>query len=143
MPLPASSTRAAIVAALARPADLRAQDLVAVHLVSAVRVCALADHAGRDALPELAGRYGNVDVARGVLTLVRTIGRTWPEPYVAGRPCCMAMTPDERTLAAMVQAARAGNRPAFCAAIEGFIRPARHDRLFDATVRAVAGLPCA
>lgn len=136
----APATSAAILAALARPADLRALPLSVLHMVMALRLCALARSAGRDPMAELATRLGSVPAAEALVRLARTVGRTWPEAYVAGRPCCLAMTPDERTLANVARAALRGDRGAASTELDGFVRVGRHEALFDAAVRCAAEL---
>ncbi len=129
-----------IIAALARPADLRTLPIAALHLVMAMRFCALFDRAGRDPVVELATRLGSIPAATATLKLIGTVGKIWPDPFVVGRPCCMAMTPDERTLAMMVRAAQTVDHAGFCRQIDGLVRSDRHDALFDQTVRCVAEL---
>lgn len=140
MPTQASHTAHATIAALARPQDIRGLSLTALHLVMAMRLCALFERAGRDPVPDLARRYHSVEAACAVHGLVRTVMQTWPEPFMVNRPCCLAMTPDETTLAAMTRAALAADHPAFAAALSGFVRPDRHEALHEATRHAVATL---
>ena len=129
---------AATIAALGRPLDLRGLNLAALHAVMAVRLCALFDRAQREPLAELTQRFRSFEAASAVLELVREITSTWPEPFVTNRPCCLALSPDEATLAAMVRQAATGNRADFSASLEGFVRKERHERLYTGTVRAVA-----
>ena len=129
-----------IIEALARPSDLRALSMSALHLVMSMRLCALFDRAGRDPVAELATRFGSVIAAEEVLMLIGMIGRSWPEPFVVGRPCCLAMTPDERTLANLARLALAADRDGFAREIDGFVRPGRQDALFAQTVRCGAEL---
>lgn len=131
---------AVTIAALARPADIRALPLHALHLVMAMRLCALFDAAGREPIGELTQRFRSVGTALAVLSLNREIARIWPERFMVSRPCCTAMTPDERTLAALVRAAATGNREAFKQTLDGFVRADRHERLFADLVRAVAAV---
>ncbi|MBF5090592.1 MULTISPECIES: hypothetical protein [unclassified Novosphingobium] len=126
------------VRALARPQDIRALSLIGLHVVMAMRLCALFERAARDPVPDLAQRYRSVEAAVGVHDLVRAIVATWPEAFMVNRPCCLAMSPDEATLAELVRSTGLGDRARFDATIAGFVRSDRHERLFDATVRAVA-----
>lgn len=126
------------VRAMARPQDVRALSLIGLHTVMAMRLCALFERAARDPVPDLAQRYRSVETAVGVHDLVRAIIATWPEAFMVNRPCCLAMSPDEATLAELVRSTCLGDRARFDATIAGFVRSDRHDRLFDATVRAVA-----
>lgn len=134
---------AATIAGLARRPDLRALNLATLHGVMAVRLCALFDHAQREPLAELAQRFRSFEAAEAVLDLVRAVTRAWPEPFVTGRPCCLALSPDEATLAAMLRTAGRGDRDGFGSALVGFVRAERHEGLYDASVRAVALLEAA
>ncbi len=60
---------------------------------------------------------------------------------MVNRPCCLAMTPDESTLAALSRAAFNGKREDFSAEVAGFVRADRHEALYNATIHAVALLP--
>lgn len=131
----------ATIAAMARPGDVRALSLPLLHVVMSLRLCALFDRAEREPLAELSTRFASVTAARAVLDLARTIRGVWPEPYVCARPCCMKMTPDETTLAALGRAALAGDPSAFVRRIDGFVRSDRHERLHGAMLAALTCLP--
>jgi hypothetical protein len=60
---------------------------------------------------------------------------------MVNRPCCLAMTPDEATLSALVRNALAADRAGFASVVDGFVRADRHGALYEATVHAVALLP--
>lgn len=134
---------AALIDRMARPQDVRGLSLSGLHMVMAMRLCALFENAGRDPVPDLAQRYRSVEAACAVHGLVSTIKQVWPEPFMVNRPCCLAMTPDEATLAALVRSAKAADRDAFAQAIAGFVRSGRHDALYEATLHAVALIPAA
>lgn len=140
MPASTSPALSATVAALARPHDIRGLSLTALHLVMAMRLCALFERAGRDPVPDLAQRYRSVEAACAVHGLVRTITQVWPEPFMVNRPCCLAMSPDETTLAAMTRSALAADRAGFGATLHGFVRADRHEALHEATRHAVVTL---
>jgi len=140
-PDPSAADRfAATVAALGSPRDLRSLPVEAMHLVMGMRLCALFLAAGRDPVAELATRLGSVTAACHILDLSRAVARTWPEPYTAARPCCMCLSPDEATLAAMGEAVIDRDHRRFAQALEGFVRADRHEHLRLATIRAVAAL---
>lgn len=142
MPASGSATQfSATIEKLARPRDVRGLALKSLHMVMAMRLCALFDQAGRDPVPDLARRYRSIEAACAVHGLVQTIKQVWPEPFMVNRPCCHAMTPDEVTLSALVRTARSGNRAGFAQAVDGFVRAERHAALYEATVHAVALLP--
>ena len=138
-PSPHSSLEA-IVGGLIRQPDLRCQPMTALHLVMAMRLCALCERAERDPLAELSTRIGSVTAASQIVALLSLVRRSWPEPFVVGRPCCMAMTPDEATLANLARRAMSADRAGFGAQIEGLVRSSRHEALFDQSVRCVAEL---
>ncbi len=126
------------IKALARPQDMRGLSITGLHVVMAIRLCAAFDRAGRDPVPDLAARYRSVEAACAVDGLVRTVKHCWPEPFMVNRPCCLAMTGDEATLAHMTRAAMAADRDEFARAIEGFVPIERHEALFSAAVHATA-----
>lgn len=129
---------ATTIAALGRAPDLRALSLAGVQVIGAVRLCALAERSGLDPVPELARRHRNFETAFALHDMVRTVTRTWPDPFMVGRPCCMKLTPDEATLAGLVRAATARDRTAFGGVVDGFVRSERHEALWNACVHAVA-----
>ena len=129
------------VARLAQEPDLRTQSYGAVHLVMIMRLRAIFERAERDPVAELSARLCSVPAAIAALELCARIEQAWPEAFAVGRPCCVKLSPDEHTLAQMAQRARSGDRGGFAELLDGFIRPSRHDRLYEATVRALAFLP--
>jgi hypothetical protein len=142
MPASGSATQfSETIARLARPHDLRGLTLTGLHMVMALRLCALFDQDGRDPVPDLARRYRSIEAACAVHGLVQTIKHVWPEPFMVNRPCCHAMTPDEVTLSMLVRNARSADREAFMRAVDGFVRAERQSALYEATVHAVALLP--
>ena len=142
--LPPSSERTLnyvrTLARLARIPDLRVQPLAAAQLIMTMRLRPIFDHAERDPAAELATRLGSVPAALAALALCEHVGAAWPDAFALHRPCCVKLTPDEHTLAQMARAAAAGDRAGFSALLDGFVRASRHDRLFDATVLALAAL---
>lgn len=142
MPAGQSSTRfSALIESLGRSQDVRGLTLKGLHVTMAMRLCALFDAAGRDPVPDLARRYRSIEAACAVHGLAMTVRQVWPEPFMVNRPCCLAMTPDETTLAALARAAVNGRREAFSDAITGFVRTDRHEALYNATIHAVALIP--
>ncbi|SMC50818.1 hypothetical protein [Novosphingobium sp. B1] len=142
MPAGDSSTRFShLIESMARPNDVRGLSLKGLHITMAMRICAVFEAAGRDPVPDLAQRYRSIEAACAVHGLVRTIKQVWPEPFMVNRPCCLAMTPDESTLAALSRAAFNGKREDFSAEVAGFVRADRHEALYNATIHAVALLP--
>jgi hypothetical protein len=128
---------AATIAALARPPALHALTAPAQTVVIAIRLCALAARGNADPMAALALHLQNCEAACALNEFVRTVTRTWPERFAVGRACCQRLSPDEATLAALVQAGAARDRESFNRAIEGFIRPDRHEALWDACTHAV------
>jgi len=142
MPAGASTTRfSTTLEKLARPHDVRGLTLTGLHMVMAMRLCALFDQADRDPVPDLARRYRSIEAACAVHGLVQTIKQVWPEPFMVNRPCCLAMTPDEVTLSALVRNAMFADRQGFSLTVDGFVRAERHTALYESTVHAVALLP--
>lgn len=142
MPAGESFTRFSMtVESLGRPRDVRGLTLTGLHMTMAMRLCALFDAAGRDPVPDLARRYHSIEAACAVHGLVQTIKQVWPEPFMVNRPCCLAMTPDEVTLSALVRTALSADREGFAQVVDGFVRADRHAALYEATIHAVALLP--
>lgn len=129
---------ASTIAALAQPGDLRALSLAALHAVMALRLAALCERAGRERLAELSIRLGSVGAALALCSLIDAVVRVWPEPYRCSPPCCRALTPDERTVAACMGAAAQGDEAGFRAQIDGLVRPDRHGDFYARAVHAAA-----
>lgn len=140
-PAAASGRFGTIIDGMARPHDVRGLSLKVLHVVMAMRLCAVFENAGRDPVPDLARRYRSVEAACALHGLVRTARQVWPEPIIVNRPCCHAMTHDEVTLAALARTALNARRDAFSAVIFGLVRADRHEALYNATIHAVALLP--
>lgn len=81
--------------------------------VVALRFCILCRRSGRDPVPELERRWGNIVTARRYRLVVEAIGHCWPDPFAVAPPCCPRASFDEALLAAMVGAAGAGDRARF------------------------------
>lgn len=128
---------AATIARLARPAALLEQSPLAQEVILAIRLCAIAAKGGSDPLPALALRLQHCEAAIAVHDLVRTVTRCWPEPFGVGRACCQRLSPDEATLARLVEAGKARRRTDFTQAIEGFVPAAAHETLWEACTHAV------
>lgn len=136
-----SATAQNIIAALATPRRVERLGPVAGRFLHALRLIALHERMGRDPVPELAVRLGSVEVAAKALILAHTISASWPENIHVSRFCCRLMSHDEATIGAFVDAAAAGDRRAFEAALTGLIRPERMHRLWEgALVLAAAEL---
>ena len=133
--------QAATIARLAEPPRLNALDQAGRAMVLAVRLLALNSRVGRDPLPDLLRHLQSVEATTAFIALADALGTRWPDRVQVLRPCCGLLSPDEATMAALASTARAGDRAAFCAQIDGFIRSDRHDRLFDLAVRLGAALP--
>ncbi|WP_408589479.1 hypothetical protein [Novosphingobium sp.] len=129
---------AATIAALGRSPDLRALSLVGVKVITALRLCALAERDGLDPSPDLARRFHNLEAAFAVVDLAQTMARVWPEPIMVNRPCCLCLSPDEATLANMLRAAARADRAGFGDAMAGFIRADRHEALWNGCVHVAA-----
>ena len=124
--------------ALGRPHDIRALPLSGLRLVVALRLCAQFERVGRDPLPELAQRFRSIEAACAVHDLMVTVAASWPEPFTFGRPCCLSLSPDEVTLAAMSRAALHADHAGFSRSINGFVRQDRQEALYNSALHAVA-----
>jgi hypothetical protein len=136
-PTPSAAT-AHIIARLAVPPRVDQLGPIAGRFVHALRLIALHERLGRDPVPELAVRLGSVEVAAKALILAQAIAATWPENICISRFCCRLMSHDETTIGAFVDAAAAGDRPGFEAALAGLIRTERTDRLWEGALALAA-----
>lgn len=135
---PPSGTAQSIIAALAEPPRLESLGPVAGRFLHALRLIALHERMGRDPVPELAVRLGSVEVAAKALILAHTISASWPENIHVSRFCCRLMSHDEATIGAFVDAAAAGDRVGYEAALTGLIRPERMPRLWEGALALTA-----
>ncbi len=134
---PTAATRN-IIAALAAPPRVERLGPIGGRFIHGLRLIAAHERMGRDPVPELATRLGSVDVAARALILAQAIAATWPENIAVSRFCCRLMSHDEATIGAFVDAAAAGNRRGFEAAIDGLVRPERAHRLWEAALALTA-----
>jgi hypothetical protein len=130
---PSAATRS-VIAALAAPPRMERLGPIGGRFIYALRLIAVHDRAGHDPVPELANRLGSVDVAAKALILAQAIAAHWPENIAVSRFCCRLMSHDEATIGAFVDAAAAGERQAFEAALDGLIRPERAHRLWESAL---------
>ncbi|QUL37560.1 DNA-directed RNA polymerase subunit beta' [Erythrobacter sp. JK5] len=125
------------IARLASPPRIEDTGPVAARFIYSLRLIAVHERAGRDPVPELALRLGSVEIAARTLALSQTITATWPENIHVSRFCCGLLTHDEATIGALIDAVCARSRTGFEHAIEGFVRPERMYRLWDAGIALV------
>lgn len=129
---------ASLLQRLGRPVAVSTLGPMAARFVHSLRLIALHERAGRDAVPELAARLGSFDVAAKSLALAQTVAATWPENVHVSRFCCQRLTHDEATIGALIDRAWARDRAGFDAQIDDLVRPARVQRLWDAVLALVA-----
>lgn len=127
-----------IIAALAAPQRVEALGPIAARFVHALRLIALHERMGRDPVPELAVRFGGVEIAAKALILAQAISANWPENIYVSRFCCGLLSHDEATIGAFVDAAAQGHREAFEGALTGLIRTDRMHRLWSDALALVA-----
>jgi hypothetical protein len=126
------------IAALAAPPRIERLGPIAGRFIHALRMIALYERAGRDPVPELATKFGGVEVAAKALMLAHTIAAVWPENIHVSRCCCRLLSHDEATIGAFVDAAACGDRGAFEAAITGLIRETHAPRLWEGALALAA-----
>lgn len=136
-PLPSATSRT-IIAALAAPPRIERLGPIAGRFTHALRLIALHERMGRDPVPELAVRLGSVEVAAKALILAHTISASWPENIHVSRFCCRLLSHDEATIGAFVDAAAAGDRLGFEAALTGLVRAERMPRLWEGALALAA-----
>lgn len=127
-----------IIDTLATPPHLDTVGPIAGRFIHALRLIAFYDRIGRDPVPELAEKLASVDVAAKALILAQAIAATWPENVVLKRFCCRYMSHDEATIGAFMDAAAAGDRRGFEAALYGLVRPERAHRLWEGALALVS-----
>ncbi len=135
-PLP-SFTAQSIIADLAAPPRVERLGPLGGRFVHALRLIALHERLGRDPVPELAVRLGNIEVAAKALILAQTIAESWPENVHVSRFCCRLLSHDEATIGGFVDAAARADRAGFEDALTGLIRPDRMHRLWDGALGLV------
>lgn len=131
---PITSRSRQIVAELAQIPRIHSLGPIAARLVYSLRLIALHERARRDPIPELAMQLTSVDIAAKALALAQVVAATWPENIHVSRFCCHALTHDEATVGALIEAGNARDRQAFDAKVQGLIRPARIETLWQATL---------
>lgn len=117
--------------------DLRASPVIAVQTIMAARISILYARAGRDSLPDMAVRLRSMRAAQALQTMLETVNRVWPEPFLVHRPCCMAMTPDEALIADIALAALRGSRAHALEAMHDLLPCLSRDRLFSQMIELV------
>jgi len=135
---PSAATRS-IIAALAVPPRVERLGPIGGRFIHALRLIAVHERMGRDPVPELATRLGSVDVAAKALILAQAIAASWSENICVSRFCCRLLSHDEATIGAFVDAAAAGNRRGFEAALDGLVRADRAHRLWEAALALADG----
>lgn len=126
------------IVGLATPPRIEALGPIAGRFIHALRLIALHERLGRDPVPELAVRLGNVAVAAKALILAHAVSASWPENIHVSRFCCQLLSHDEMTIGAFVDAAAGADRHSFEAALAGLIRTERMHRLWDAALALAA-----
>jgi hypothetical protein len=126
------------IAALAAPPRIERLGPVAGRFIHALRLIAIHERIGRDPVPELAAKLGGVEIAAKALMMAHLIAAVWPENIHVSRFCCRLLSHDEATIGAFVDAAAAGDRMGFEAAITGLIRADRAPRLWEAALSLAA-----
>lgn len=126
------------IAALAAPPRIERLGPVAGRFIHALRLIAVHERIGRDPVPELAAKLGGVEIAAKALMMAHLIAAVWPENIHVSRFCCRLLSHDEATIGAFVDAAAAGDRMGFEAAIAGLIRADRAPRLWEAALSLAA-----
>ena len=112
--------------------------LVGLRAVMCFRVLALCSTAGREPVAELSGRLGSVGEAVGFLALADEAGKCWPENFTVMRPCCRLLSPDEASMAMMIQTARNADRPGFERIANGYLTDGAKEILFAALINYAA-----
>lgn len=139
-PMPGSPPprRSAVVQHMLMPVRIEEQTCLAIRAIVAIRLLAICTRTGNEPLPLLSQRLASVTAAKAFIAFADLIGTSWPETFSVMRPCCRIVSPDEATLAQMIDAVAAGNRAQFGRALDGFVRSDRQDALFISAAQATA-----
>lgn len=84
-----------------------------VAIVMATRVHVMARRRQADAAAALRQRFRSDATAAQMRHMIDVVASVWPERFAVFPPCCAALSPDERLLGQLVDAAADNNRPEF------------------------------
>ena len=115
---------------LKRPQRMEHIEPVAARFIFSLRLIAVHHRAKRDPTSELTARLGNIAIAVKAFQLSETLCQTWPEPICLRPFCCQALSHDETTIAAMLEAAWSGQRDLFVDQLNGLVRRDRIEWLW-------------
>ena len=124
------NSRSAAIARLLASPRFDALSAPTRRAILAFRIVAVCGRLKHDPVEELTNQLGSIGAARSFDQFARVVSAFWPDSVRVMRPCGTLLSPDEWTLARILDAAHEGDKRAFTATIEGFIRAERHDRLF-------------
>ena len=130
--------RQALIDRLRQPPVIGSLSYAGLRTVASFRLLAVCSNAGGDPMLELTQRFGCAATAKAFLVLADRVGRYWPDDVNLTRPCARVLSPDEKTLAQMVDAALVGDRPGFGRLLSGFVRNDRHEKLYQPAVELAA-----
>jgi hypothetical protein len=123
--------RSAAIARLSASPRFDALSPLSKRAVLAFRIVAVCGRLKHDPVEELTNQLGSIGSAKSFDQFARVVSAFWPDRVRVMRPCGTLLSPDEWTLAQLLDAGRDDDRRGFTAAIEGFIRTERHDPLFE------------
>ena len=138
IPFPTYNQRDTTLLRLMMPVRIEDQSCLAIRAIVGIRLLAICSRSGTEALPMLTQRLASVTAAKAFIAFADLVGTSWPENFNVMRPCCRVVSPDEATLAQMVDAAASGNRARFNLTLDGFVRSDRQDALFERAAEAAA-----
>lgn len=129
-----------IVRALAAMPKLHDLPISGIHMITALRLTAVAKQAGDDPMQFLPVRFGSVTAAKAFMVVAQQMGAAWPEPFMLSRPCCGKMTHDEALAASMLIMAQSGERRRFSGLCGDLIAAKHHDSIYDGMLRFAGAL---
>ncbi len=122
------------------PQDLRRLPLLQIHVVMAIRCCAICETVGRDPMEQLAVKFGSVTAAKAIIALSQALLQVWPEPFAILRGCCMLLSHDEQQLARMLGFVTEGDRHRFDQSLADLMVQHDINYLFRATALVAGAL---
>lgn len=115
---------------LGKSPPMAALEAPAALAIRTLRVWAGLRMARRCPLDMAVGRLGSREAAATFQRLIAVVSAAWPDPVALAPPCCPLLSHDEATLAALLVAAAAADRPGFDREAQEMLGQDARDRLW-------------
>ncbi len=124
-----------IIRALTEMPKLHDLPISGIHMITALRLTAVARQTGDDPMQFLPVRFRSVNAAKAFVALAQRMCAAWPEPFTLSRPCCCRMTHDEALAASMLITAQSGELRRFSGLCGELIAAKHHDSIYHGMLR--------